>query len=880
MTPGVREAPWAYLGGQSEMISRARDYTFCKSLLITDTNLLDNTFTAQSDRELLSTLATHGIPCEAIGRFIVHSEKETNPTLWFSERGWKKGEGGFAIPEEFKEVIRVETDEVPITLFRGISTRPHTLDENERIRFRQMFETALDRGHPAVVIARPSPILTDILAAARLRGVATVVLQPDCTPRDPAIFRDADVILTPSTFTAHYLREAFGVPCAYLPPIVASRPNAETTRSGAVVFDATAPGSGLLLFAQIAEELGRRRPGLPVVLIGANGSLDMPSGGTLKCIPQADADYAWAAARVCVAPTVGWEHFPQAALSAVSYGVPTITSDRGSAAELLGSAALVLPLPERITSACHSQLQPAEVAPWVEMILRICDDRGFADRQRGLVVLARERLAKNQLIHRYAEFLSQLASSKCHSGSMNPFSTNGHVIDDTAAVQSLAQTYPWPDQRPEDAAPGQEAGWLGAGSEVMLSRSLSQKTKLVVELGSWLGLSTRFIAEAAPRATVISVDHWKGSPEHHTEERFRPLLPRLYETFQSRCWKYRDRIVPLRMNSLDGLRRVSEAGLEPDFIYVDAEHTYEAVSAELKLARELFPHTLLGGDDYDWLGVRQAVDEFARQNYLVVDRMGSRGWRLLEGWQATDASQPPPGRGQWVVLVPHMNGIEWECEHALRQLESAGVRVVRKGGCSAIDVARNELISDAIHDGAESMLFVDSDIGFDPADALRLLARPEPVAAGIYAKKGMRELASVFADGVKEVLFGPEATGAYPLKYAATGFLRIKVGVLRQMIADLRLPLCNTHWGRGVWPFFQPLIVPQGTDKWHYLGEDWAFSHRLGQIGVTPVADTSIRLWHWGRYSFGWEDAGSTVSRYRSYSYNLAPTPEPSRVGT
>jgi hypothetical protein len=304
------------------------------------------------------------------------------------------------------------------------------------------------------------------------------------------------------------------------------------------------------------------------------------------------------------------------------------------------------------------------------------------------------------------------------------------------------------------------------------------------------------------------------------------------------------------------------------------------VSAELKLIGELFPHALVGGDDYDWQGVRQAVDEFASQNSLVVDRVGSRGWRLLEGWRAGDASQPPPGRAQCAVMVPHMNGIEWECEQALRQLESAGVRVFRRGGCSAIDVARNELLSEVIHEGAERMLFVDSDIGFDPADALRLLARPEPVVAGIYAKKGMREMASTFAEGVKEVLFGPDAAGPYPLKYAATGFLRLRVGVLRQMIADLRLPLCNTLWGRGVWPFFQPMIVPQGPDKWHYLAEDWAFSHRLSQIGVAPLADTSIRLWHWGRYSFGWEDAGSTVSRFRSYSYNLAPTPDqPAKVG-
>jgi hypothetical protein len=229
----------------------------------------------------------------------------------------------------------------------------------------------------------------------------------------------------------------------------------------------------------------------------------------------------------------------------------------------------------------------------------------------------------------------------------------------------------------------------------------------------------------------------------------------------------------------------------------------------------------------------------------------------------------PLSRSEMVVLVPHLNGIEGECEQGLGQLEAEGVRVVRRGGCSAIDVARNELISEALHDGAKAMLFIDADIGFSPADAVRLFERPEPVVSGVYAKKGMREMASVFGEGIKEVLFGPDAEAPYPLRYAATGFLRIRAWVLRRMIEELKLPLCNTHWGRGMWPFFQPTIVPQGEGKFHYLGEDWAFSHRLRQIGITPLADTTIRLWHWGRYGYTWEEAGSSAVRYRTYSYRL-----------
>ena len=261
-----------------------------------------------------------------------------------------------------------------------------------------------------------------------------------------------------------------------------------------------------------------------------------------------------------------------------------------------------------------------------------------------------------------------------------------------------------------------------------------------------------------------------------------------------------------------------------------------------------------------------SLDSFSRRDNAAVVRNPHR-----------DRS---PGRAGCVVLVPHLNGIEWDCEQSLRKLEDAGVTVVRSRGSSQIDVARNQLTSDALHDGFESIFFIDADIGFDPADAYRLIARPERVVAGVYAKKGRREMATRFADGIEHIEFGPTAPGLYPLKYAATGFLRIRATVLRRMISGLGLPLCNAKWGRGVWPFFQPIWVPDGDGGHHYLGEDWAFSHRLAQIGGTPLADTSIRLWHYGQYAYGWEDAGEDRPRRPPYRYhptepNNGPVPMP-----
>jgi hypothetical protein len=126
--------------------------------------------------------------------------------------------------------------------------------------------------------------------------------------------------------------------------------------------------------------------------------------------------------------------------------------------------------------------------------------------------------------------------------------------------------------------------------------------------------------------------------------------------------------------------------------------------------------------------------------------------------------------------------------------------------------------------------------------------------AGVYKKKASRDYSGAFAAGITRVVFGPAAPGLYPMLYASTGFLRIRAEVLHQMIAALDLPIC--HWGpvKDIYPFFLPICVPDGRGGTRYLTEDYSFSHRLHQIGITPMADTSIRLLHFGRYGFSYED--------------------------
>lgn len=67
---------------------------------------------------------------------------------------------------------------------------------------------------------------------------------------------------------------------------------------------------------------------------------------------------------------------------------------------------------------------------------------------------------------------------------------------------------------------------------------------------------------------------------------------------------------------------------------------------------------------------------------------------------------------------------------------------------------------------------------------------------------------------------------------------------------------------------FQPMIREHQNGHW-YLGEDFAFCERARQAGFNIYADTSIRLWHFGNYAFGWEEAGNDVKRFATFNFQI-----------
>ncbi len=193
-----------------------------------------------------------------------------------------------------------------------------------------------------------------------------------------------------------------------------------------------------------------------------------------------------------------------------------------------------------------------------------------------------------------------------------------------------------PDPYPEvyqnvTVLPFDPHGWYGHHA---VFRKLIRKSraKVAIEVGSWLGASTRDIAKLLPgNGVVYAVDTWKGSVEHQPGEPYtHPAIHYLFQQFLSNVIHegLQGKIIPVRAASIEAAERLAQLNIKADFIYMDAAHDYNSVYQDL---RAWYPFLREGGifcgDDYTWPGVAQAVQQFAQENnlHITADYL----WRLV-----------------------------------------------------------------------------------------------------------------------------------------------------------------------------------------------------------------------------------------------------------
>lgn len=165
-------------------------------------------------------------------------------------------------------------------------------------------------------------------------------------------------------------------------------------------------------------------------------------------------------------------------------------------------------------------------------------------------------------------------------------------------------------------------GWY-SNSEWIEKLMTHNKVTTVVEVASWLGLSTRHIASLLqPNGKLYAVDTWQGSIEHHEIPQYAAKLPTLYEQFLSNMIhaKLTDIVIPVKMTSQKAAKVLFTELNSVDLIYIDAGHDTQSVFQDIQVYWPYVKNNqgILCGDDWWHDPVKVAVRIFAQAHHLTI----------------------------------------------------------------------------------------------------------------------------------------------------------------------------------------------------------------------------------------------------------------------
>jgi hypothetical protein len=192
---------------------------------------------------------------------------------------------------------------------------------------------------------------------------------------------------------------------------------------------------------------------------------------------------------------------------------------------------------------------------------------------------------------------------------------------------------------------------------------------------------------------------------------------------------------------------------------------------------------------------------------------------------------------------------------------------------SLITRGRNELVYQFLETDKTHLMFVDSDIVFDPYDVIKLVEYNKDIVCGIYPKKSIDWNKVVYAvqNGIVHqddlqvaschYAFNPgnvnaaelskklEGTDLIDVRHAATGFMLVKREVFIKLFdkVDTYKIRYSTERERTIRCFFDTKI----SENSEYLSEDWFFCDLWRKHGGQIYIDPQIRLKHAGMHIFG-----------------------------
>ena len=176
------------------------------------------------------------------------------------------------------------------------------------------------------------------------------------------------------------------------------------------------------------------------------------------------------------------------------------------------------------------------------------------------------------------------------------------------------------------------------------------------------------------------------------------------------------------------------------------------------------------------------------------------------------------------------------------------VQVSSVCGCSVVSRARNLVVYEFLQSKCEHLLFIDSDMTFEPDAVLRLMAwnQEKAIVAGAYEARKQGKVYILTLDGDKDGEVIMDEYGLVKARRVATGFMMIHRRVFEGLAAKHPEWYHQDHSSPAkLYSFFDFLTTPDG-----YIGEDFLFCKRAEEAGFDIWIDPTIKLGHMGVHEF------------------------------
>jgi glycosyltransferase involved in cell wall biosynthesis len=167
-------------------------------------------------------------------------------------------------------------------------------------------------------------------------------------------------------------------------------------------------------------------------------------------------------------------------------------------------------------------------------------------------------------------------------------------------------------------------------------------------------------------------------------------------------------------------------------------------------------------------------------------------------------------------------------------------------GCSVVSRARNLLVKDMLESDCDYLIFIDSDINFEPEDILRLMAWASDPRKGIVAavprtrSEDKVYIANLDYDERNELTMN--GMGLVRAERVATAFMMVRREVFVTMEA-----------AHPDWKYYDkrsdrvlPCLFDFKLTEEGYIGEDFLFCDRARELGFEVWVDPSVTLGHMG----------------------------------